>query len=105
MRSPCTNTSSCASPVANDGTSIRASPRPTGDSSRNGNARRRPVFVATIRPMAIHVGEGVNHYFHATLHNRATYLVAMLTGQIGIPGSGVSGLAINGWCANARIQA
>ena len=51
--------------------------------------------VATIKPMAIHVGEGVNHYFHATLHNRATYLVAMLTGQIGIPGAGVSTWAGN----------
>lgn len=51
--------------------------------------------VATIRPMAIHVGEGVNHYFHATLHNRATYLVAMLTGQIGNPGGGVSTWAGN----------
>lgn len=51
--------------------------------------------VATIQPMAIHVGEGVNHYFHATLHNRATYLVAMLTGQIGQPGSGVSTWAGN----------
>lgn len=51
--------------------------------------------VATIRPMAIHVGEGVNHYFHATLHNRATYLVAMLTGQIGFPGAGVSTWAGN----------
>ncbi len=51
--------------------------------------------VATIRPMSIQVGEGVNHYFHATLHNRATYLVSMLTGQIGIPGSGVSTWAGN----------
>ncbi len=51
--------------------------------------------VATIRPMSIHVGEGVNHYFHATLHNRATYLVAMLTGEIGKPGSGVSTWAGN----------
>lgn len=51
--------------------------------------------VATIRPMAIHVGEGINHYFHATLHNRATYLVAMLTGQIGVPGAGVSTWAGN----------
>ncbi|MEX1134647.1 MAG: molybdopterin-dependent oxidoreductase [Acidimicrobiia bacterium] len=51
--------------------------------------------VATIRPMSIQVGEGVNHYFHATLHNRATYLVAMLTGQVGIPGSGVSTWAGN----------
>jgi nitrate reductase alpha subunit len=51
--------------------------------------------VATVRPMAIHVGEGVNHYFHATLHNRATYLVSMLTGQVGIPGAGVSTWAGN----------
>lgn len=51
--------------------------------------------VATIRPMAIHIGEGVNHYFHATLHNRATYLVSMLTGQVGIPGAGVSTWAGN----------
>ncbi len=51
--------------------------------------------VATIRPMAIHIGEGVNHYFHATLHNRATYLVAMLTGQVGNIGGGVSTWAGN----------
>lgn len=51
--------------------------------------------VSTIRPMSIQIGEGVNHYFHATLHNRATYLVSMLTGQIGIPGAGVSTWAGN----------
>jgi nitrate reductase alpha subunit len=39
-------------------------------------------------PVAIHVGEGINHYFHATLHNRATYLPLMLTGNIGIHGGG-----------------
>jgi len=39
-------------------------------------------------PVAIHVGEGVNHYFHATLHNRASYLPLMLTGNIGKPGAG-----------------
>jgi nitrate reductase alpha subunit len=39
-------------------------------------------------PVCIHVGEGVNHYFHATLHNRATYLPLMLTGNIGIHGGG-----------------
>jgi nitrate reductase alpha subunit len=39
-------------------------------------------------PMAIHIGEGINHYFHATLHNRATYLPLMLTGNIGIHGGG-----------------
>ncbi|HET9672966.1 MAG TPA: molybdopterin-dependent oxidoreductase, partial [Actinomycetota bacterium] len=51
--------------------------------------------LATIRPAAIHIGEGVNHYFHATLHNRAVYLVMMLTGNIGVPGSGVSTWAGN----------
>lgn len=40
-------------------------------------------------PVAIHIGEGVNHYFHATLHNRATYLPLMLTGNIGKHGAGV----------------
>ncbi|MFI5456382.1 MAG: molybdopterin-dependent oxidoreductase [Isosphaerales bacterium] len=40
-------------------------------------------------PVAIHVGEGVNHYFHATLHNRATYLPMLLTGNIGKHGAGV----------------
>jgi nitrate reductase alpha subunit len=39
-------------------------------------------------PVAIHIGEGINHYFHATLHNRATYLPLMLTGNIGIHGAG-----------------
>jgi nitrate reductase alpha subunit len=40
------------------------------------------------KPVAIHVGEGINHWFHATLHNRVTYLPLMLTGNIGIPGGG-----------------
>ena len=44
--------------------------------------------IATIKPVAIHVGEGINHWFHATLHNRASYLPLMLTGNIGIPGAG-----------------
>jgi len=39
-------------------------------------------------PISIHYGEGINHYFHATLHNRATYLPLMLVGSIGFPGSG-----------------
>ncbi|MCG3201265.1 MAG: Nitrate reductase [Gammaproteobacteria bacterium] len=39
-------------------------------------------------PVAIHYGEGINHYFHATLHNRAVYMPLMLIGSIGIPGSG-----------------
>lgn len=43
---------------------------------------------ATIKPVAIHVGEGINHWFHATETNRATYLPLMLTGNIGKPGAG-----------------
>jgi nitrate reductase alpha subunit len=39
-------------------------------------------------PVSIQVGEGVNHYFHATLHNRATYLPLLLTGNIGKHGAG-----------------
>jgi len=38
--------------------------------------------------VAIHVGEGINHWFHATLCNRAQYLPLMLTGSIGRPGAG-----------------
>jgi nitrate reductase alpha subunit len=40
-------------------------------------------------PVSIHLGEGINHYFHATLHNRATYLPLILTGNIGKHGAGV----------------
>ncbi|KAB2912026.1 MAG: molybdopterin-dependent oxidoreductase [Hyphomicrobiaceae bacterium] len=50
-----------------------------------------PDFVGKPReayPIAIHYGEGINHYFHATLHNRATLLPLLLVGSIGIPGSG-----------------
>jgi nitrate reductase alpha subunit len=49
---------------------------------------RLATDIATIKPVAIHIGEGVNHYFHATLHNRATYLPLMLTGNIGKIGAG-----------------
>jgi nitrate reductase alpha subunit len=51
--------------------------------------------MTTLRPVAFHVGEGVNHYFHATLHNRATYLLGMLLGSIGVSGGGVSTWAGN----------
>jgi nitrate reductase / nitrite oxidoreductase, alpha subunit len=51
--------------------------------------------MTTLSPVALHVGEGVNHYFHATLHNRATYLVGMLLGSVGVPGGGVSTWAGN----------
>ena len=39
-------------------------------------------------PVAIHIGEGINHWFHATLANRAQFLPLMLTGDIGKPGAG-----------------
>ncbi len=44
--------------------------------------------LATIKPAAIHQGEGINHWFHATEMNRAAYLPLMLTGNIGRPGTG-----------------
>jgi nitrate reductase alpha subunit len=44
--------------------------------------------IASIKPAAIHNGEGVNHWFHATEVNRSTYLPLMLTGNIGKPGAG-----------------
>ncbi len=44
--------------------------------------------IATIKPVAIHQGEGINHWFHATEMNRAAYLPVILTGNIGKPGAG-----------------
>ncbi len=44
--------------------------------------------IATIKPAAIHQGEGINHWFHATEANRASYLPLMLTGNLGKPGAG-----------------
>jgi len=40
-------------------------------------------------PVSLHHGEGTNHYFHATLHNRACHLPLMLTGNFGKHGTGV----------------
>jgi len=51
--------------------------------------------IATIKPCSIHQGEGINHWFHATEANRAAYLPAMLTGNIGRPGAGCHGWAGN----------
>jgi nitrate reductase alpha subunit len=44
--------------------------------------------IATIKPVAIHMGEGISHWFHGTLAERAFYLPLMLTGNIGWHGSG-----------------
>ena len=46
-------------------------------------------------PISIHVGEGINHWFHATEANRAIFLPAILTGNIGKPGAGVYAWAGN----------
>ncbi len=51
--------------------------------------------IATLSPVAIHQGEGINHWFHATEMNRAAYLPLMLTGNIGKPGAGCHGWAGN----------
>lgn len=50
--------------------------------------RRLAEDLATLSPAAIHIGEGINHWFHATEANRAFYLPLMLTGNIGRPGAG-----------------
>jgi nitrate reductase alpha subunit len=39
-------------------------------------------------PVAIHMGEGINHWFHATEANRAICLPLILTGNFGKRGSG-----------------
>ncbi|HLF70491.1 MAG TPA: molybdopterin-dependent oxidoreductase, partial [Actinomycetota bacterium] len=44
--------------------------------------------IAELSPVAIHIGEGINHWFHATEANRSMYLPLMLTGNIGKPGAG-----------------
>jgi nitrate reductase alpha subunit len=44
--------------------------------------------IGTMKPVSIHQGEGINHWFHATEMNRAAYLPLMLTGNIGKPGAG-----------------
>jgi nitrate reductase alpha subunit len=49
---------------------------------------RLAADIATMKPVAIHQGEGINHWFHATEMNRAAYLPVMLTGNIGKPGAG-----------------
>ncbi|MBI2922468.1 MAG: molybdopterin-dependent oxidoreductase, partial [Planctomycetes bacterium] len=50
--------------------------------------RRLADDIWTTKPVAIHQGEGINHWFHATEANRASYLPLMLTGNIGLPGAG-----------------
>jgi nitrate reductase alpha subunit len=51
--------------------------------------------LATIKPAAIHFGEGINHYFHATLHNRTCFFLMALIGNMGTHGAGVYAWAGN----------
>lgn len=77
--------------------------------------------IARITPASVHIGEGVNHWFHATLANRAIHLPFMLTGNIGRPGAGVytwagnyksalfqghpeSGPGFKGWIAESPFE-
>lgn len=60
--------------------------------------------IATIKPVAVHIGEGINHWFHATEVNRATYLPLMLTGNIGKPGAGSFTWAGNYKAANFQAN-
>jgi len=46
-------------------------------------------------PAAIHLGEGINHWFHGTEANRAICLPMVLTGNIGKPGAGIYAWAGN----------
>ncbi|MCW5943448.1 MAG: molybdopterin-dependent oxidoreductase [Fimbriimonadaceae bacterium] len=39
-------------------------------------------------PIGVHIGEGINHWFHATEANRAICLPMILTGNLGKPGAG-----------------
>ncbi len=56
--------------------------------------------IAHIKPAAIHQGEGINHWFHATEMNRVVYLPLMLTGNIGKKGAGAHTWAGNYKAAN-----
>ncbi len=42
----------------------------------------------TIKPAAIHNGEGVTHYFHMTPNGRAAAMVLIITGNVGKFGTG-----------------
>ncbi len=61
--------------------------------------RRLANDVATIKPFAIHSGEGVNHYYHADLKGRAAILLCALTGNIGEFGAGPGT-----WAGNYKVN-
>jgi nitrate reductase / nitrite oxidoreductase, alpha subunit len=55
--------------------------------------------IGTIKPFAIHSGEGVNHYYHADLKGRAAILICTLTGNIGKFGAGPGT-----WAGNYKVN-
>lgn len=55
--------------------------------------------VGTIKPCAIHSGEGVNHYYHADLKGRAAILLCTLTGNLGKFGAGPGT-----WAGNYKVN-
>jgi nitrate reductase alpha subunit len=55
--------------------------------------------IGTIKPFAIHSGEGVNHYYHADLKGRAAILLCTLTGNIGKFGAGPGT-----WAGNYKVN-
>jgi nitrate reductase alpha subunit len=55
--------------------------------------------IGTIKPFAIHSGEGVNHYYHADLKGRAAILLCALTGNVGTFGAGPGT-----WAGNYKVN-
>lgn len=55
--------------------------------------------VGTIKPFALHSGEGVNHYYHADLKGRAAIMLCTLTGNLGDFGAGPGT-----WAGNYKVN-
>lgn len=55
--------------------------------------------IATIKPFAMHSGEGVNHYYHADLKGRAVFLLCTITGNVGTFGAGPGT-----WAGNYKVN-
>jgi nitrate reductase alpha subunit len=61
--------------------------------------RRLAHDVGTIKPFALHSGEGVNHYYHADLKGRAAIMLCTLTGNLGTFGAGPGT-----WAGNYKVN-
>lgn len=51
----------------------------------------------TIKPVQIHNGEGVNHYFHSDIKDRVLWIILAMTGNVGKPGAN-----FGHWAGNYR---